>query len=112
MNLTGSGLVSHKMGNVLAVYLPFSVAWLFYQGDAITQLLSWGGMICTSLVAFVLPLLISLYSMDTSDNEGVVAVYGERNRHLSKTTQKMLLKILLLASVLSICAAIIGNIIS
>jgi hypothetical protein len=110
MNLTGSGLVSHKVGNLLAVYLPFSLSWLLYQGDAVTELLSWGGIIFTSLVAFILPLLIALHSIDTSESEGVVAVYGKGHSHLSKKTRKILLKILLVAAISSICAAIIGNV--
>lgn len=110
MNLTGSGLVSHKMGNILAVVLPFSLSWLFYQGDAITELLSWGGIMFTSLVAFILPLLISIHSLDTSESEGVISVYGEKYSHMSKNTHKLLLNILLVVAVLSIFAAIIGNI--
>lgn len=110
MNLTGSQLVSHRTGNVLAVYLPFSLSWLFYQGDAITELLSWGGIMFTSLVAFILPLLISIHSIDISNSEGSIAVYGEKYTYLSKRTHKILLNILLVVAIISIFAAIAGNI--
>ena len=110
MNLTGSGLVSHQVGNILAVYLPFSLSWLFYQGDAITELLSWGGIMFTSLVAFILPLLISIHALDTTEKEGVIAVYGEKYSSMSKKTHKILLNILLATAALSILAAIIGNV--
>eukprot|EP00934_Nitzschia_sp_Nitz4_P001116 Nitzschia sp. Nitz4//scaffold8_size234185//51452//53067//NITZ4_001238-RA/size234185-augustus-gene-0.239-mRNA-1//1//CDS//3329559749//1116//frame0 len=108
MNLTGSGLCSHRMGNILAVYLPFLCSWLFYQGDAITQILSWGGTLFTSVVAFVLPLLVSLHALDTSDCQGEVAVYGS-NVMLTAKTQKRLLQILLVLSILSIIVAISGK---
>ena len=110
MNLTGSGLVSHNVGNILAVYLPFSLSWLFYQGDSITQLLSWGGIMFTSVVAFILPILLSVHALDTSDSEGVIAVYGEKYRHLPKRTNKIILYILLFVAVVFISSAIIGNI--
>lgn len=108
MNLTGSGLLSHSHGNIFAVYLPFFSSWLFYQGDAITELLSWGGIIFTSLVAFILPLWVSLHALHTSDETGVVAVYGQ-SHELSKPVQRRLLQILLVLAALSIFAALMGN---
>lgn len=109
MNLTGSGLFSHRVANILAVYVPFLGSWLFYQGDAITDLLSWGGTIFTSVVAFILPLWVSLKALDTTDNQGVVAVYGLQ-KDLSKGTQKTLLRLLMILSLFSIFAAIMGNV--
>lgn len=109
MNLTGSGLVSHNVGNLLAVVLPFSVSWTFYQGDAILQLLSWGGIIFTSLVAFVLPLLIALYAIDVSDEEGSVVVYGSW-KLTSKKSRKIVLRLLLVLAGLAISAAILGHV--
>lgn len=109
MNLTGSGFLSRPTANVLSVYIPFFGSWLFYQGDAITQLLSWGGIIFTSVVAFILPLWISLHALDTSDEPGIVPIYGTM-RPLPKPTQKLLLRILLLLSSISIVAAVLGHI--
>lgn len=107
-NLTGSGLFSRRGANVLAVYLPFFSSWLFYQGDAITQLLSWGGIIFTSVVAFILPIWIALHTLDTSDKEGVIAVYGSNNV-LSKEDHRFWLRVLMVVSALSIALAIAGN---
>ena len=107
-NLTGSGLFSRNAANALAVYLPFFSSWLFYQGNAITRLLSWGGIIFTSVVAFILPLLIALHTLDTSDEQGVITVYGKYIVS-SKERQRFFLHVLMVLSVLSIFAAIIGN---
>jgi hypothetical protein len=108
-NLIGSGLCSRFQGNLLAVYLPFFSSWMFYQG--VTQLLSWGGIIFTSLVAFILPLLISIHALDTSDEKGYVEVYGSWELPVkSKASQKTGLQILLGLAILSIVAAIVGNI--
>lgn len=111
MNLTGSGLCSRPVANILAVYLPFFGSWLFYQGDAITQILSWGGILFTSIVAFILPLWIALHTLDTSDEQGEIAVYGIYSV-TSKETQRKLLRILMGLSWASIIAAIAGNFIS
>ena len=109
MNLTaGSGLLSRGAANGLAVYLPFFSSWIFYQGDAVTQLLSWGGIIFTSLVAFILPLLLSLHSLETGNDEGSVGVY--KPCHVtSKKKQKIALKVLLALAIASIIVAILGN---
>ena len=107
MNLTGSGLFSKPVANILAAYMPFFGSWLFYQGDSVTKLLSWGGIIFTSVVAFILPLWISLHTLDTSDAPGVIAVYGKYSVD-SKETQKFLLQILMSISLLSISVAIFG----
>lgn len=109
MNLTGSGLVSKPVGNLLAVVLPFSISWVFYQGEAITKLLSWGGILFTSVTAFILPLLISLHSLATSTNEGSVPVFKAWGE-ISRQTEKRILIGLLVAAILSILAAIFGNV--
>ena len=108
MNLTGSGLLSTGAANFLAVYMPFFGSWLFYQGDATTQLLSWGGIIFTSVVAFILPLWIALHTLDTSDEKGVIDVYGSFTV-LDVSVQKRRLRILMLLSIVSIGLAILGN---
>ncbi len=66
LNLKGGSStrgMSERMANCLAVYLPFSISWMFYKGDSVTQLLSWGGTICTSLIAFVFPWLVALQAL-------------------------------------------------
>lgn len=106
MNLTGSGLCSHAVGNVLAVYLPFSISWLFYQGDAITELLAWGGVLFTSAVAFILPLMLALHTVLEFDSEGVIDVY--RGKFRAWESQRNALIVLLGLAVVSVIFAIIG----
>eukprot|EP00536_Pseudo-nitzschia_multiseries_P007076 jgi/Psemu1/194662/e_gw1.160.110.1 len=110
MNLTDrNALMSRRAANGLAVYMPFFFSWIFYQGDAIIKLLSWGGIIFTSLLAFVLPLLLSLHSLEKDDVDGSVNVY--KPWHVtSKKTQKIVLVALLSLSIASIVIAILGNI--
>lgn len=60
LNLTGSGLCSTGTANILAVYLPWAISWLFYNGAAVEQLLSWGGMLFTSICAFLAPFILAL----------------------------------------------------
>jgi hypothetical protein len=106
MNLTGSGLCSHAVGNVLAVYFPFSISWMLYQGDAVTELLAWGGVLFTSAVAFILPLMLALHTVLEFDVQGVIDVY--RGYFLSYEAQKNALIVLLGLAVTSVCVAIIG----
>ncbi len=109
MNFVGNGLMSTNAANGLSVYLPFFSSWIFYQGDAVTALLSWGGIIFTSLIAFILPLLLTLHVLDASAIEGAVDVY-EPLHITSKGAQKRSLHVLLVVTVLSIFFAIFGNV--
>jgi hypothetical protein len=111
MNLTGRGMLPRSKANLLAVYLPFTTSWLFYTGDSITQLLSWGGMLFTTLVAFLLPLLISLHTLEVTDELGSVSVYGKWD-FTSIKSQKTALKVLLVLACLASFAALVGNIVS
>ena len=109
MNLVGSGMISYPVANGLAVYLPFLSSWMFYQGEAITNLLSWGGILFTSLIAFILPLLLALHTLDETDSEGSVDVYSPF--HLpNKKSERIALQVLLGLSGVAIVAAICGNI--
>jgi len=122
LSLTGGEICSTTTANILAVYLPFGLSWIFYQGDAITSLLSWGGVIFTSLVAFILPLIIAMYSLnmeadDAADDrddhqttyEGSVNIYGTLWENRTKQGEMKLLILLMAAAIASICAAIVGN---
>jgi hypothetical protein len=53
-NLTHSGLCSERTANRLVVWIPWLLFWLFYQGETIGELLSWGGAFLTSTIAFYL----------------------------------------------------------
>ena len=111
-SLVGSGLLTTPMANLLAVYFPFGVGWLLYQGEGVTKLLSWGGVICTSLVAFILPLLVALHTVQEYEHEGSIDVYSSYFPILQKNkgAQITALKVLLVLAILSIIAAIVGNI--
>ena len=109
LNLTGSGLCTRPVGNLLAVYFPFAVSWLLYGGDAVTKLLSWGGVIFTSLVAFILPLVLALHVVKEFDYEGTISVYFGRFR--DKRSELISLRVLLFLTTAAVTAAILGNII-
>jgi len=82
------------MGNVLGVYFPWAISWLFYRGSAITGLLSWGGILFTSAVAFILPILLALYTLRKYGNvQGSISIYGNWIR--SKNQEEIVLHILL-----------------
>lgn len=96
-----------RTGNILAVYFPFTVSWFLNDGQAVTKLLSWGGVIFTSLVAFILPLALSLHIVQDYDYEGSVSVYGGWLK--DKVSHQMSLRVLLMLAVLAIFVAILGN---
>jgi hypothetical protein len=106
LNLTGSGLVSRRTGNVLAVFFPFAVACVLDGDHAVTDLLSWGGIVFTGMVVFILPLLLAIHVVRTSDAAGSVSVYfglfEEKPAHLRS------LYILLGLTTASIVAALTG----
>lgn len=107
MNLTGSNICNEATGNLLAVYFPFSISWLLYQGEAVTQLLSWGGVLFTSIVAFILPLLLALHTVLEFDVKGSIQVYF--GYFSSKRSQIIALVVLLGLSVISVMVALLGN---
>jgi hypothetical protein len=109
LNLTGSGLCDRKTANVLAVYLPFAVSWLLYDGSQVTKMLSWGGVVFTALVAFILPILLTIYVVREIDGVGSVPVYC--GWFTSKRAETVSLYILLILTAASIAAAIAGNVI-
>lgn len=111
LNLTSSGLCSVRLANILAVYLPFGISWFLYDEGTITLLLSWGGVIFTSLVAFILPLLLALDTLtEFEECRGSVQVcFGW---FTSDKAARRLLQILFALAVVSIALAIFGNVVS
>mmetsp|Transcript_14618 Transcript_14618/g.18482 ORF Transcript_14618/g.18482 Transcript_14618/m.18482 type:complete len:410 (-) Transcript_14618:74-1303(-) len=107
LNLTGSGLCSEFKANLLAVYLPWGTAWMFYSGGSTSSLLGWGGIFFTSIIAFLAPLLVALHSVSAIDSDGSVSVYG--NFVLTKRQQILSLYGLLIFSVVSIVLAVVGE---
>jgi hypothetical protein len=107
-NLTQSGLCSSRTANIMVVYLPWSLSWIFYQGDSIAELLSWGGILFTSAVAFLLPLYLALRTLITfPDAKGSLHVYGGLIQN--RETQIRMLYFLLLAASVAVCLGIIGQ---
>jgi len=109
LNLTGSGLCSEFVANLLAVYIPWGISWVFYSGGA-TGILGWGGIFFTSIIAFLAPLLLAIYSVMKFDVKGSIAIHGEYFH--SKRAQLIALGVLLLFSVMSIILAILGELYS
>jgi hypothetical protein len=111
MSLTGSDLCSTLVANLISVYLPFSVSWLLYKGEAVRNLLSWGGVICTSFIAFICPLVVSLHAVEEYEEHGSVDAYPNFFQILqtSKRAQARALRVLLVLAILAVIAAIVGN---
>jgi hypothetical protein len=108
LNLCGGGMISHSWGNVLAVYLPFGLSWFLYDGKVLTKILAWGGIAFTSVVAFLLPIVISMYVVKRfPEREGSIDVYCGYLR--SPRAQLLALWVLLGLAVSSIVLAIVGN---
>lgn len=107
LNLMGSHTCSRGTANILSVYLPFTVAWLLNDGTAVTKLLSWGGIIFTSLIVFILPLLLAIHEKRTTAAPGSIDVYcGFIKGHRAELTS---LWVLLILSIASVALAIWGN---
>ena len=126
---------SRTLANVAAVGIPFTVAWLLHGGEAVTKLLSYGGVFFTSLVAFILPLVLALQVAKQSGQDNFAArgsidmvsggaLWWTKKRRSSKTTttkedddaddamkhwEIASLRILLTVTILSVVAAILGN---
>jgi hypothetical protein len=119
-NLVNAGLCSTRMANILVVYLPWGLGWLFYQGSAISEILSWGGVLFTGAVAFVLPLYLAVRVLKSSNinsdntttsssspSAGSVQVYGN---FITSTKWELHATVALLAvATVSVVLAILGQ---
>lgn len=106
-NLVKSGLCTERVANWLVVYIPWGLSWTFYQGNAIADLLSWGGVMFTSLVAFILPLALALYTLVYyPDVHGAIAVYGRLIQ--SNIGKRISVSALLIVAIVSVGYAIQG----
>jgi hypothetical protein len=110
LNLIGFGLCSRRVGNILAVYFPFAASYLLYGEGAVKKLLSWGGVIFTSLVAFILPLALALYVVKEFDYEGSISIYC--GTLTDKRSQLRALRVLITVAVFAILAALLGNLLT
>jgi hypothetical protein len=107
-NLTHSGLCSVDFSNWLVVWIPWGIGWAFYAGDAIGTLLSWGGILLLSSVAFILPLSLAYRALKARPEEaGAVEVYGPFFKTFKQ--QKVALRILLMTATASVVIAILGE---
>jgi len=105
MSLTGTGLCSRRMGNIFAIFLPWGFSWVVYHG--VTQLLAWGGIIFTSLIAFIFPILLSLHTvLKHKDVNGSISVYAGLIK--TKDQEKAVLYLLLGLTLSSVIMAIVG----
>lgn len=106
-NLTHSGLCSTRAANLLVVWIPWGLAWVFYQGDAVGELLEWSGTLLTSAVAFLLPLYLALRALTTDPDgrrQGSVSVYGRSVLSGRKAQIASLYVLLFLAAAGVMCA--------
>ena len=105
-NLVNSGLCSPWVANTLVVYIPWGLSWLFYQGNDIATLLSWGGVLFTSFVSFILPLAVAFYILLRHESPGSIRVYG--TYLTSKKALTVSLIVLLLMATVAVIVAIWG----
>lgn len=47
-------------------FVPYLISWSLYQGEKITTLLNWAGLVINGLVAFILPLVITYKALESS----------------------------------------------
>ena len=113
-NLTHSGLCTERTANILVVYIPWGLAWLFYQGDAVGDLLSWSGTLLTSALAFILPLYVAIRALQQSPSDyfGSITIYTSRYMKENKSAQITALWILFWIATMTVIVAIGGKMLS
>ena len=74
-------------------------------------MLGWGGILFSSVIVFLAPLLLAIYTLMKIDDEGSVAVYGGLFQQ-SKRAQMIALCILFGVALVSIILAILGEVYS
>ena len=110
-NLVNSGLCSTRSANLLVVYMPWCLGWLFYQGEAVSELLSWSGILFTGAVAFLLPLYLAIRVLQKSDSpNGSIDVYG--GFFVKRASQLHATATLFTITAVSVLLAIVGQVLS
>lgn len=89
-------MCTEQVANILIVWIPWGASWIFYQGSSIAVLLSWGGVLLTSAVAFLLPLYLALSVLVTTDAKGSIDAYGILS--MSRPCQILWLKVLVVVA--------------
>mmetsp|Transcript_4612 Transcript_4612/g.6814 ORF Transcript_4612/g.6814 Transcript_4612/m.6814 type:complete len:518 (+) Transcript_4612:131-1684(+) len=111
MSLLGTNLCSSpRQANLWSVYMPWCCSWLVYHG--VTHLLAWGGVLFTSAVAFILPLLLSLHTIMEfyDETQGSITVYNNLFVE-TKESETLALYILLALASGAVFLAIVGLIV-
>jgi hypothetical protein len=114
-NLTHSGLCSTRTANILVVWIPWGVAWLFYQGEAVGDLLAWSGTLLTSALAFILPLYLAFRALKSQTDLSVlgsVPIYMSNYMIHNRSAQIMALRFFLSIATISVVVAIGGKLLS
>lgn len=62
-NLVSGGLCSEPWAHLLASALPWSTAWMLYQGSVTLKLLSWSGLVLNGFIDFLMPGVVTLVSL-------------------------------------------------
>lgn len=95
-SLYHGGVFNENVSLFFGAYLPFCLSWLLYQGNILLRVLNWTGLIVNSLVAFVLPLLLTLYAIEklqdevnSQNNEEIIdyQIIDDEHRHYSEIVQ-------------------------
>ena len=68
-NLLKERVCGKRMANFLAVVLPWLVAIPLYNGDGYQQLANWGGVLVTSVVNFIVPVVVYIIAVRRRNRE-------------------------------------------
>jgi len=62
--LYNSASFSARWSLFCGAFVPYLVSWTLYQGERITTLLNWAGLVINGVVAFILPLVITYHALE------------------------------------------------
>jgi hypothetical protein len=68
-NLVESGICGHRMALFIAVCVPWAVAIPLYTGKGYEMLVTWSGILITSVVNFVIPPVLYLLALNRTKEE-------------------------------------------
>jgi amino acid permease len=65
-NLVSGALCSEPWAHVWSSVLPWTTAWMLYQGSVMLKLLNWSGLILNGFIDFLMPGIVTLVSLYTA----------------------------------------------
>jgi len=88
--LDNSGLMPHSWAKFFGTLFPYLISWFMYQGKTFMAVLNWSGLIVNGLIAFILPLVLTLVAYKTNyGEERGMGIGGDEDENVERVEMSL-----------------------